>query len=569
MSTLLITNGLIYDGLGGKPYPGDILIDGDRIVQITARINASTEYAISPSSEYAISPSSGHAIDVQADRVIDAKGMAVTPGFIDIHRHCDIKPLTGERFGDALLTQGITTTVVGNCGISLLPRSPDPDQARAMYDVYEPVLGPVSDLLLQNGPATYEDYLLALDKSHLPVNFASMVGTGSVRIAVKGFDASPYTKEEMKAAQKLIESALTAGAAGISTGLMYVPECYSSKEEMVELLAPAGACGAALIAHIRGEGDSLVASVREIIAIGKEAGCPVEISHFKSCGIKNWRKSIHEAIAVIAQARASGQDVTCDFYPYDGGSTALTTMIPPAYIDAFARGDMKKAVASLGTAEGNVAFRNYCAREYADWDNYAISLGWDRTIVSAVVWPHNQRFVGKSIQQAAEEFGFADAASCAAWLMHDEEGKTAIISMSMCQYDVDTVAQLPFSSVISDSIYAKTDSPHPRLYGAFPKIIRDMVLERNLMTLPEAIRKMTDMPARRLKLADRGRLAEHCFADINIFDPTVFRDHATYANPAQLSTGLSYCLVNGQLALVDGIPSRGSFGTNLRVRHFD
>ena len=153
MSTLLITNGLIYDGLGGKPYPGDILIDGDRIVQITARINASTEYAISPSSEYAISPSSGHAIDVQADRVIDAKGMAVTPGFIDIHRHCDIKPLTGERFGDALLTQGITTTVVGNCGISLLPRSPDPDQARAMYDVYEPVLGPVSDLLLQNGPA--------------------------------------------------------------------------------------------------------------------------------------------------------------------------------------------------------------------------------------------------------------------------------------------------------------------------------------------------------------------------------------------------------------------------------
>lgn len=551
MNTLLIQNGLIYDGLGGKPYPGDILIDGERIVQIAARNDVSIE----------------HVIDVQTDRVIDAHGMAVTPGFIDSHRHCDIKPLTGERFGDALLTQGITTTVVGNCGISLLPRSSDPVQARTMYDMYEPVLGPVSDMFVQNGPATYEDYLKALDQSHLPVNFASMVGTGSVRIAVKGFDASPFTRNEMKAAQQLIESALQAGAAGISTGLMYVPECYSSKEEMVELLAPTGAYRAALMAHIRGEGDRLVASVREIIAIGKEAGCPVEISHFKSCGMKNWRKVIHEAIAIIDQARDSGQDVTCDFYPYDGGSTALTTMLPPAYIDAFAKGDMKKTVASLGTAEGNVAFRDYCAKEYADWDNYAISLGWDRTIVSAVAWPHNQRFVGKSIQQAAEKFGFADAASCAAWLMHDEEGKTAIISMSMCQDDVDTVAQLPYASVISDSIYAKTDSPHPRLHGAFPKIIRDMVLERNLMTLAEAIRKMTDMPAQRLKLAGRGRLTEQYFADINIFDPGVFRDHATYDNPAQLATGLAYCFVNGQLALADGVPARGSFGTNLRVKH--
>lgn len=249
---------------------------------------------------------------------------------------------------------------------------------------------------------------------------------------------------------------------------MYLPECYSSTEEFGRLLEPVGRYGGVVTAHIRGEGDSMVDSVREIIEIGKKAGCAIEISHFKSCGMENWGREIHKAIALIEEAREAGQDVTCDFYPYEGGSTALTTMIPPIFV----AGDMTEALRRLGTKEGVAAFRKACAVTYDGWDNFAITLGWERILIAGVAKEHNRRFLGKDVTAAAKEFGFDDAASCAAYLMHDEDGKTAIINMSMCQEDIDAVAKLPYSVVISDAIYADTDTPHPRMYGAFPKIIR-------------------------------------------------------------------------------------------------
>lgn len=517
MGTILLKNGIIYDGLGNPGFPGDVLMKEDKIEKV------------------------GALEGTLADQVIDVEGKVICPGFVDIHRHCDAKPFNDPDFGRRELAQGITTAVVGNCGISLTPCPETDTGARELYDFDEAVLGPIKPGL----PRTYGDYLEGLKNTPLAVNLASMVGTGSVKITVKGFSDTPYTQEELEKARALIEDAMEKGAVGVSLGIMYLPECYSSTEEFAYILEPVGRYGRVIATHIRGEGDSLIESVKEVIAIAKKAGCALEISHFKSCGVHNWKKQIHEAIALIEQARAEGQDVTCDFYPYEGGSTALTTMLPPVFV----AGDMTRALERLGTLEGVEEFRAASRVSYDDWDNFCVTLGWERIIISGVVKEEYRKMLGMTVTDAARKFGYADAEALAAELMHEENGKTAIINMSMCQEDIDTVAKLSYSNIISDAIYAATDTPHPRMYGAFPKVIREYVRERQFYTLEEAIHKMTGLPAGRMKLAGRGILQEGAYADVLVFDPQCFTDHATFQDPAKMATELSYLFLNGKLTI--------------------
>lgn len=317
MKRILIQNGTLYDGLGGQPYQADLLVQDDRIAQIAPGI---TE---------------------PADQVIDATGKVVTPGFVDIHRHHDAKPLNDPHFGEVELAQGITTAVAGNCGISMTPRPESDEAAKEYYSFEEAVMGPIG----LDGPHTYRDYLAALHKADLPLSVAAMIGTGTVKICVKGFADTPYTQQELDDARALIEDAMAAGAPGVSLGIMYLPECYSSTDEFAYILEPVGRYHRVITTHIRGEGDSMVQSVREVIEIARRVGCALEISHFKSCGMKNWGKDIHTAIADIEAARAEGMDVTVDFYPYEGGSTALTTMLPPVFV----AGNMTRALEKLGT----------------------------------------------------------------------------------------------------------------------------------------------------------------------------------------------------------------------------
>lgn len=533
MESILIKNGTIYDGMGKEPYQADILLEGDKIKRIGKIPDA-------------------------ADLVIDASGKAVTPGFVDIHRHHDAKPLNDSQFGRVELAQGITTAVAGNCGISITPRPEDDEAAKAYYDFEEAVMGPIS----LNGPHTYAQYMNQLDEIPLPLNMGSMVGTGTVKICVKGFADTPYTQKELDQARDLIEDAMKEGACGISLGIMYLPECYSSTDEFAYILEPVGRFHGVIATHIRGEGDSMISSVREVLEIARKAGCALEISHFKSCGMKNWRKDIHTAIGLIEDARRDGMDVTVDFYPYEGGSTALTTMLPPVFV----AGDLNRALERLGTPEGVEEFRKASSMLYDDWDNFCITLGWDRIIISGVI-PENEKFLGMSVTDAAGKYGFEDAVALAAYLMHSENGKTAIINMSMCQEDIDTVARLPYSNIISDSIYAKTDTPHPRMFGAFPKVIQEYVRERGIYTMSEAVRRMTSMPASRMGIEKRGLLKEENFADVLVFDPAVFRDNATFVDPAHLATGLDYCIVNGKIAIDHDCYTGVNAGKNLRRKY--
>lgn len=510
----LIKNGLLYDGMGNQPQRGDLLIENDRIARM------------------------GGSIDCREALVTDAEGMAVTPGFVDIHRHCDRKPLEGRGYGTSILAQGITTVVVGNCGMSTVPMSREMELFREAEAFYEPVLGTnrCRDIF------TFHEYMGRLKTVPFPVNFGVLQGCGTIRTAVKGFDSRPFTGDELERAVFYMEEALEEGALGASVGIMYLPECFNTIDEHVRLLEPVGKRKRPVCAHIRGEGDSLIKSVLEIIEIGRRAGVPVEISHFKSCGMENWRKDICRAIEAIETARERGQDVTCDFYPYNCGSTALTTMIPPNLV----KGDLTGALRRLETTAGVEEFREACSRRYPDWDNYAITLGWNRIILSAVSEARNEKYLGLNIEEAAGLAGFEDGAAFAAYLMRDENGKTAIINRSMCQEDIDTVARLPYSSVISDSIYAETDRPHPRMNGAFPKIIREYVLERSVLTMEEAVRKMTSLPAKRMGIKDRGSLTPGYFADINIFRPEEFKDQSDYIHPGTLPKGLARCILNGK-----------------------
>lgn len=534
-----IKNAWICDGSGAKIYHGGILFDEQKILAL---------YHGEPEQS------------VDADRTIDAAGKWVTPGFVDIHRHCDALPFRGASYGDAMLRQGITTTVVGNCGISLTPAPADEKEAAGMYRYYEAVLGPVDERLSVR-PKTFTDYMKALEQHTLPVHTAAMIGTGAVRISVKGFSDTPYTQEELDQARERIEEAMKEGAPGVSLGIMYLPECYSHIDEFAYILEPVGRYGRVITTHIRGEGDSLVKSVQEVIEIASKAGCALEISHFKSCGMKNWGREIYRAIGLIEEARSRGMDVTCDFYPYDGGSTALTTMLPPDFV----AGDLDKALLRLGDEKSVEELRLSLEQEHPGWDNYAISLGWDRILISGVTCPEYRKMLGLNMEEAARQYGYRDAVALAAEMMHREDGRTAIINLSMSQDDIDEIAKLPYSILISDSIYADTDTPHPRLYGAFPKFLREYAAEKKLLSLEEAVRKMTQMPAQRMALKGKGLLKEGMDADILIFDPTVFRDNATYQDPARLASGLDTVFLNGQIALREDKVLKYDLGQVIRV----
>lgn len=537
MKRILLKSGYIYDGKGKQPFIGDILIEGDKIINIGANMEMSG--------------------DVQ---IMDVSGLAVTPGFIDMHRHCDKSPFEVQdkidHYGNVILRQGITTVATGNCGISMYPLSPVKKVAEEMQAYYAPVLGKIHKY---SEIRSYDDYIEKLKKCSLPVNTTAMIGLGAIRIALKGFSAEPFTQEEIEQCQYVIDEAIKQGAPGVSIGLMYLPECYETAEELGEILKPVGQYGKIVTAHIRGEGDSLVKSVEEVIRIGKLAGCRMEISHFKSCGMANWNREIFKAIKLIDAAKTEGQEIDCDFYPYDCGSTTLLSMIPPE----FSGGDLSKSLKKLRTKEGRNLLRTALKKTYENWDNYAVSLGWDKVVLSAADQRENQGKIGKSIVEITKEFGYEDEVEAVADLLVSENGGAAIIIQSMDQLDIDTIATLPYSCLISDAIYAETDRPHPRMYGAFPRMIRDYVKERHVLSMETAVQKMTSIPAARLGLDKRGCIEPGYYADINVFDPERFRDMATYAEPTQYAQGLTYCFVNGKLAVREDEVLAKSCGTVL------
>jgi N-acyl-D-amino-acid deacylase len=380
-------------------------------------------------------------------------------------------------------------------------------------------------------------------------------GMGAIKIAVKGFADSPFSAAEMDHAREYLREALDCGAFGMSIGLMYVPEVYGTTGEIARLASVMKGRGI-LCTHMRSETDRLVNAVAEVIQIAKNAEVPLEISHFKAAGSKAWNGMLSRAIELIEAERAKGLDITVDFYPYDCGSSTMMQMLPPGYL----RGNPEEAVAGLNKAENVNKLRKLLADGEPGWDNLSRTIGWDRTIISSVSLPESQKFLGKSVTACVEEFGYSDEAALVAELMYREKGKIAIINRSMRIEDIDTIARLPYSMLVSDALYGDMKGPHPRLTGAFPRFLRDFVWERKVLSPEQGIRKMSALPAARLGLKDRGLLRPGYKADVLVFDPRRFREASTYLDPMLQAIGLEYALIDGRPAWKNGTLATGDAG---------
>jgi N-acyl-D-amino-acid deacylase len=489
---LLIKNGCVLDGTGRDAFEADILTEDGVITRI------------------------GNGIELPGAEVIDASGKTVTPGFIDIHRHCDIAPFNDAEFGRLELAQGITTVCAGNCGLASVPWVEA--NSHDMRELLRPIIGDVSRTF-----GGYAEYVNALANARLPVNFEFLAAGNMIQTAARELSDMPA------AFHAYLREALTLGAKGVSIGLLYQPANNTPSDELTRLLTPAA--GSLLTAHIRSEGNYLLEAVDEVICIAVQAGLRLHISHFKCTGVKNWRSLIYRAVERIENARAAGLQVTADFYPYAGAATSLLTLLPPTM-----SGDELR---NLTTEAGRASFREQLQKDYPGGDNLALSIGWDRIFTGSKNVPRY-----KSIAALANERGYAYPEDYIADMIASGDMNAGVILYSMAQEDINEIARLPWVSLISDALYGGGVS-HPRKCGAFPKFIREYVLERGVLPLPQAVSKMTDLPAKVLGITDRGRIAPGYNADICIFKPENLMDNATWASPNLQAQGMDTVLVNG------------------------
>ena len=485
---LIIRNGRIIDGAGAPAREGSIAVRGDRIEAVGD-------------------------VTGTAAREIDARGMAVAPGFIDVHAHDDAAVVRDPRV-DFKIMQGVTTDVVGNCGAGVAPAN---DRFRAAYAAnFSGILGEI-DLPW----STTAGYFAAVDGAHPACNVAAYVPQGVVRLNVMGTDKREPSEAELDEMRRLVNDAMTAGAIGLSTGLIYPPGAYSHTEELVELAKVAAQHGGIYTSHIRNEGDHVMDAVAEAIEIGERAGCGVQISHHKSAGPGAFGLT-KQTLPFIAAARARGLDVTVDVYPYIASSSSLAAM--------------------------------YRIGRDATFEHV-------KAIVASVKY-NKDKYEGKYIHDIAAELDLP-VGDAVRKVLADEENTPSVIMFIMDEADVRRVVEDAHCMVGSDGLPTE-GKPHPRLYGTMPRVIQRYVREEGVLTLEEAVRKMTSLPAKKHRLGDRGVLEPGHYADVVVFDPDTIADVATYEEPRQYPTGIAYVVVNGAVAVDGGVQTGARAGRMLR-----
>ncbi len=527
MLDLLIKNGKIIDGCGNPWFYGEIGIEGDRIAQIRPRIND------------------------PAIRVIDASGFIISPGFIDTHTHSDLRVFKYPE-EDSKLMQGITTALIGQDGLSVAPLD-DNNKGPMMMRV----AGLLGTYLKEWNWNSMAEFLSALEALPPGTNTMMLVPHGAIRAMVVGWDNRPATSDELQRMKRVLEQALEEGACGFSTGLIYPPGMYASHQELVELCKITAKYGRFFVVHMRNEGDKLLDSIQEVIEICLEAGCPLHISHLKVSGKRNWGKA-EAALYLLEEARARGLEVTFDQYPYIAGSTMLDAVIPPR----FHAGGSAKLLERLK----DPAIREEIRQVQEDiklenWDNFVNSVGWENIIVSAVQSEANRFIEGKSVAEIAREWNKSPLDAVAELLIAENNAVTMLLFYG-CEEDVREIMKSEYMMLCTDGIVG--GKPHPRVYGSYPRFLGKYVREEKVLSLPQAIRKVTSFPAQRLRLKDRGIIREGMKADITIFNPDTIIDTGTYQNPNQYPIGIQYVLVNGQIAVENGKLSSRRAGKVLR-----
>jgi N-acyl-D-amino-acid deacylase len=513
---LVLENGRIVDGTGNPWFFGGIGIKDGIIVDVGR-------------------------VSQEGRETIDVRGQVISPGFIDGHCHSDLTVLDNPR-SEIKLQQGVTTEVLGNCGMTPAPFAPQNLEPLRSY--VEPVLGKTE---LEWSWETVEQYMGSLREARPSENVATYVGHGTLRIAVMGFENRPASTSELARIKHHLEEGLQAGDIGLSLGLMYAPGSFTPVEELEQLCSVLPRYDGLLAAHIRGEGNSLIPSITEVIRIAERCGCPLQISHLKAAGTSNWGK-VSEAMQLVEDARSRGLDVTCDVYPYTAGSTSLTTLLPPWAME----GGVSRTLERLEDQTSRKRIKEELGFEHDNWDNLIASTGWDSVYISSLSKGRDADLEGKNIEEISESRG-SGPADCMMDLLLEQSGKVSIVFFHMSETDVQQVLRWDGALIVSDSLHDQSRMPHPRLYGAFPHVLARYVRDRKLLTLEEAIRKMTSFPARRFRLGKRGLIAPGYAADLVVFDPDGISDNATYRDPKRFPEGISHVLVNGTQTIASGV----------------
>ncbi len=516
---ILIRNGRVVDGTGNPWIYADVGVTGDRI-SLLGRASAKAT----------------------AKRVIDAKGLIVAPGFIDMLEQSESNLLIDKQ-AVSKLTQGITSGITGEGG-SIAPQNDATISERRDFLEHYHLNVDWRDL---------DGYFRRLEKQGAGINLGTYVGATQVRRYVMGSVDRAPTAEELVRMQQLVEQAMQQGAMGVSTSLIYAPAAYAKTDELIALAKVARKYGGIYASHIRNEGDREGEALEEAFRIGREADIPVEIWHLKVSGRQNWGK-MPSVIAAIEGARVSGLDVTANQYPYIASGTSLGATIPPKYHE----GGSAAFVDRLKDPQVRAAIREELAARGGSVENMWRGTGGPQGIlVASVLDPALKHYEGKTIAQIAadEHKEPLDALMDVVVACKDHVGA---VYFTMSEDDVKFAMQQPFVSVGTDAGAVNFQGPlseskvHPRAYGSFPRILGRYVREQHLLTLEQAIRKFTSLPAQRMGLHDRGVLRTGAFADITIFDPNTVNDVATFADPHRPSIGIEYVMVNGLVSLEHG-----------------
>jgi len=511
---LLISGGVLYDGLGNPGRRVDAAIKGDKIVLIGEKIDRKS-----------------------AKKVIDARGLAVSPGFVDAHTHTDIELIVNPK-AESHIRQGITSEVSGNCGSSPFPIGEEifEEEKTSMKERYG----------LDLDWTDIAGFLGRVEEKGMALNYATLVGQGAIRGAVVGFNDEPATEEQLAEMKRLVRENIKAGAVGLSSGLEYAPGSYATMEEIIELCKETAACGGIYATHIRDEGDGVLDAIDEAITTATKAKVSLQISHLKTGYPANWSK-IDTVLTKMEQAKAEGLDISADRYPYIAASTGLSLYFP-----LWARqGTTKDFVERLKDAELDDKIRGYCKEQEQKLG------GWDKVLISSVFTEKNKKFEGKNILESAVESG-RDTYDFIRDLLIDEENRVQMVTFMMCEENLKRILAHPLLMVGSDSSAVAPygslgkGKPHRRLYGTFAQVLGKYAREEKIFDLPCAIQKITSMTAQKFGLRKRGRIGVGCFADIVVFDPEKITDSSTWANPHQYPKGINYVTVNGKVVISEG-----------------
>ncbi len=528
---VVLHGGSIYDGSGGTPYLGDVAIDGDRIAYV------------------------GPKRDLVGRMAIDVHGEAVAPGFINMLAHPEESLLVdGRALSD--LTQGVTLEVMGEFSMGPLNQKMKELMVARQDDIKFPVTW-----------TTLGEYLEGLERKGIAPNVASFVGAPTVRTYVLGEADVQPTPQQLEQMRGLVHQAMEEGALGLTTMLIYAPATYAKTPELIALAQESARCGGIYTAHMRSEGDHIESALQETIEIAKASGAPAEIYHLKISGKDNWGK-IDKVIATVEQARASGVRITANMYTYTAGATGLDAAMPPWVQDGGLEAWIKRLQDPAVRAKVIAEMRN---PHPGTWENLYGAAGPDGILFLSFKNPKLKPLTGKTLAEVAKARGVSPE-DAAIDLVIEDGTRVGVAYFLISEANVRRQMSLPWVSFGSDE---EGDAPegvfllsaaHPRAYGNFARVFAKYVREDHALSTEEAVRRLTSLPADNLSLKDRGRLRPGAFADLVVFDPNTIQDHATFEKSHQLSTGVSYVIVNGKLALKDGKATGAPTGKVVRGR---